>query len=1105
MLRANTGEGVKTTQVKSYPPILDQGMLVQGMFANPQMLISIQEKVSRGELSPGAYSPEELAQAGISSKFAVTVMDDGKAFAMYPKMIGKGGYGTVHLIQDAEGNLEVQKRMKVNTPVRKSSCDYEIDALRHQHGRVNTVEIKVGEVVDEVIFTQPLGGSLPLDKLSQLNLNDEQMLRVLNDITVKLDQVHKNGTVHLDIKPDNILINPLTLEVTIIDYGVSKTMVNGEAVATLNGSPSHMAPELFNHFLHNIHKKQEAIRQTSSTIRKVMSGMSVNDGERQKEDVDAIVENYASKVSELDNLKQTKQHVDSLIQAYESQKKKPKAVKKALKELYVERDALHKRVSTASDELDQLDLSGNIKKYLRLLDEREQLKSELKQACDKEFTYTAKTDVASLGRTFEDLIQNNPNLKQNPEIAELIKAMRNKDAGARPELDSISTILEAQISAVHTESIGIVDIDEYHKLSPDNKIKFTERLTNFSKIQLVSRQASVDDFVLQTVHRELFDGLTQISGRYIEVSSEVIHGPALAVARDVPGGIELPMPRTSGLESKAQSAPVQRLPKQVDPDETLHGRLMQPQMFARIRQCLEKGELKIPKSEYVKKNQGLITKEALAKVGIQTPFDIMVRENEGQYEIDVLYYGSEKDKHVGKGATGEVTVAMREDGTYVALKSMSITVNRYMAMTGVNVPVEYTCLDSLGKAYSYNLYEKNDQLKHGMAMKYVHGVPLDKANLSPAQHLKVMRDIAAELEKAAEKGIIYSDMKPENIIVHVSPSGYVELVDFGNVIHLDPGQLEAKGGIQGTRDYLPPEHWKILMMNGSFVKYNEASDIYSLGISYAETLGLTKDDTLLGVLGESAFIDAQGLINNMEIENKSKFMNEMLMHKFHKVLNTVSTDDEAFNSDKAKAAIPDPAQRREILAFLQRMTDLDPSKRPTRREVTEFFQKQYATRPDKEVSIGVINLREFSERYQHADFAEREQLIAELQVYDEVALMLPDAELDSSFTQYWVSVLEGEGLPINCQDVAYGTSNQQALVGHIEACYNANDKDSNFTFEQVSLPQQKVEQTQERAAMPERELQKFTDMRSKYKGIGTSTGKEVEQDAEQSARIGKAH
>jgi serine/threonine protein kinase len=38
------------------------------------------------------------------------------------------------------------------------------------------------------------------------------------------NHIHKNGVVHRDLKPENILIDTKTMELKIIDFGLSKNL-----------------------------------------------------------------------------------------------------------------------------------------------------------------------------------------------------------------------------------------------------------------------------------------------------------------------------------------------------------------------------------------------------------------------------------------------------------------------------------------------------------------------------------------------------------------------------------------------------------------------------------------------------------------------------------------------------------------------------------------------------------------------------------------------------------------------------------------------------------------------------------------------------------------
>lgn len=60
-----------------------------------------------------------------------------------------------------------------------------------------------------------------------------------------MDYLHKNDIIHRDIKPHNVMINPNTMEVKIIDYGLARPFsVQPIPMSCSCGTKFFLAPEM---------------------------------------------------------------------------------------------------------------------------------------------------------------------------------------------------------------------------------------------------------------------------------------------------------------------------------------------------------------------------------------------------------------------------------------------------------------------------------------------------------------------------------------------------------------------------------------------------------------------------------------------------------------------------------------------------------------------------------------------------------------------------------------------------------------------------------------------------------------------------------------------
>jgi predicted Ser/Thr protein kinase/tetratricopeptide (TPR) repeat protein len=187
-------------------------------------------------------------------------------------------------------------------------------------------------------------------------------------------------------------------------------------------------------------------------------------------------------------------------------------------------------------------------------------------------------------------------------------------------------------------------------------------------------------------------------------------------------------------------------------------------------------------------------------------------------------------RRLGRGGMADVYLAeqgsLRRQVAFKVLKSTLASDEAYVR----RFRQEATAAATVSHANIVQIYDINcvDGV-HYIAQEYVKGQNLRQVlgrqtSIDARLALHVMRQVAAALHRAGQKGIIHRDIKPENIML--APTGEVKVTDFGLARVLQNGDMNLTqvGITMGTPLYMSPEQ-----VEGKAA--DQRSDLYSFGVT----------------------------------------------------------------------------------------------------------------------------------------------------------------------------------------------------------------------------------------------------------------------------------
>ena len=173
------------------------------------------------------------------------------------KELARGGMAVVFIAyqQTLKRQIAVKVLPKINlTPQKAEFFQTEAEAaaiLSHP----NIIQIfEVGETDEFLFFTMQLVQGATLSKIMEMAKNHmvpskrilplNITLQIMMQVLDALDYAHQNDIIHMDVKPENILLENHSKRPLVSDFGIARVL-RGEDHddQTAGGSPLYMAPE----------------------------------------------------------------------------------------------------------------------------------------------------------------------------------------------------------------------------------------------------------------------------------------------------------------------------------------------------------------------------------------------------------------------------------------------------------------------------------------------------------------------------------------------------------------------------------------------------------------------------------------------------------------------------------------------------------------------------------------------------------------------------------------------------------------------------------------------------------------------------------------------
>jgi len=160
------------------------------------------------------------------------------------KELGRGGMGAVYaatdqvlqravaikVLKDQQAGEEVSKRLRLEAQIAARLLHENVVRI-YDFGQAGGTSYLVMEQVDGTSYVR---------RWREITL--EERLRILAEVAQALDYAHRQGVIHRDVKPGNVLLTAADVP-KLSDFGLSFLAEQGDAAGVIRGTPHYMSPE----------------------------------------------------------------------------------------------------------------------------------------------------------------------------------------------------------------------------------------------------------------------------------------------------------------------------------------------------------------------------------------------------------------------------------------------------------------------------------------------------------------------------------------------------------------------------------------------------------------------------------------------------------------------------------------------------------------------------------------------------------------------------------------------------------------------------------------------------------------------------------------------